>query len=342
MIARPRISLSDLSFCGEGLKRPECVLTHASGLRFVPDWTESGGVTVITPDGSPQRILSRDQRITLRPNGIALEPGGCFLLAHLGAEKGGLFRLSPDGAIEPLLTAIDGRTLPPSNFVLRQSDGRIWITVSTRKHPRSSAYRADVADGFIVVLENNEARVVADDLGYTNECLVSPDGGTLYVNETFARRTSAFDIRADATLGARRSVASYGEGCFPDGLAMDSEGALWVTSIVSNRVIRVAACGEQEIVLEDNDPTHLEWVERAYRAGEMGRPHLDTIKSRKLANISNLAFGGDDLSTAYLGCLLGCRIASFRSPVPGLAPPHWRYDLGPLASLTDRRVTAPQ
>ncbi len=326
MFAGPRIALSDLSFRGEGLKRPECVLTHTSGLLFVSDWSGTGGVTVIAPDGGQRRILSRDARSVLRPNGIALEPGGYFLLAHLGAEEGGLFRLSPDGAVEPLLTAVDGRTLPPCNFVLRQSDERIWMTVSTKRHPRSEAYRKDVADGFIVLLQNGKARVVADDLGYTNECLVSPDGGTLYVNETFARR----------------SVASYGESCFPDGLAMDSEGALWVTSIVSNRVIRVVPGGAQEIMLEDNDPAHLDWVEQAFQAGEMGRPHLDTIKSRMLGNISNLAFGGGDLSTAYLGCLLADRIASFRSPVPGLAPLHWQYDLGPLASLADRNFTAPQ
>ncbi len=342
MSAGPRISLAAITYRGEGLKRPECVLAHASGLLFVPDWTGNGGVTVIAPDGAQRRILSRDERTILRPNGIAFEPGGCFLLAHLGAEDGGLFRLSPDGAVEPLLTAIDGQTLPPSNFVLRESDERTWMTVSTRRRPRSEAYRNDVADGFIILLQDGRARVVADDLGYTNECLVSPDGSTLYVNETFARRTSVYDVRADGTLGPRRCVTRFGEGCFPDGLAMDSQGALWVTSIVSNRVIRVAPDGKQEIMLEDNDPAHLHWVEQAFQAGEMGRPHLDTIKSRRLGNISNLAFGGSDLSTAYLGCLLDDRIASFRSPVSGLAPPQWHYDLGPLARLTNRKTTAPQ
>ena len=336
------VPLSAISFQGDGLKRPECVLAHASGLLFVPDWTESGGVTVIAPDGGRRRILCRDSRYVLRPNGIALEPGGSFLLAHLGTEMGGLFRLSTEGAVTPLLTAIGGRKLPPSNFILRQNEERIWLTVSTTKRPRSHAYRMDVADGFVVLVQGGEARVVADGLGYTNECLVSPDGRVLYVNETFARRTSAFDIRADGTLGPGHSVASYGKGCFPDGLAMDSQGALWVTSIVSNRVIRVGLDGAQEIMLEDNDPAHLDWVEQAFQTGSMGRPHLDTIKSQRLGNISNLAFGGGDLSTAYLGCLLADRIACFRSPVPGLAPPHWQHDLGPLASLADRRVTASQ
>ena len=60
--------------------------------------------------------------------------------------------------------------------------------------PRADAYRGDVASGFVLLLDQDGARIVADDLGYTNECLVTPDGNTLYVNETFSRRLSAFDI----------------------------------------------------------------------------------------------------------------------------------------------------
>ena len=41
-------------------------------------------------------------------------------------------------------------------------------------------------------------------------------------------------------------------------------------------------------------------------------------------NLSSLAFGGPDLRTAYLGCLLGDSLATFRTPVAGLPPSHWR------------------
>ena len=64
---------------------------------------------------------------------------------------------------------------------------------------------------------------------------------------------------------------------------------------------------------------------RPYQASDMGRPHLDGIKSRRLRNISSLAFGGADLRTAYLGCLLGDSLATFRSPVAGTPPVHWNY-----------------
>jgi len=90
-------------------------------------------------------------------------------------------------------------------------------------------------------------------------------------------------------------------------------------------VIRVAPDGTQETILEDNDPAHLAWVEEAFQAGTMGRPHLDTVKSARLKSVSSLAFGGADLRTAYLGCLLGDSIAAFRVPVPGSPPVHWLY-----------------
>jgi sugar lactone lactonase YvrE len=323
------IDLDHLTFIASGLQRPECVLTHESGLLFAADWAGSGGVAVISPDGSVRRIEADRQ---VRPNGIALEPGGTFLLAELGPETGGVFRLHPDGAVAPVVTELDGRPLPPTNYVHQDAQGRLWITVSTRRTPRDLGYRADVDDGFIVLADARGVRLVADGLGYTNECLVAPDGDHLYVNETFTRRLSRFPIAADGTLGTKQVVASFGEGTYPDGLTFDAEGAVWITSIVSNRVIRITPDGRQEVILEDADPAHIAWTEQAYRADELGRPHLDKPAGRRLANISSLAFGGKDLRTAYLGCLLGDSIATFLSPVAGHPPVHWTHPLGALAA----------
>ncbi|SDB49222.1 SMP-30/gluconolactonase/LRE family protein [Bauldia litoralis] len=322
---------ADLAFLGQGLKRPECVLAHRSGLLLTSDWTGQGGVALTDPDGVVRRIEARDPPREMRPNGIALEPGGSVLMADLGAEEGGVFRLLADGGVEPVLVTVDGHPLPPTNFVHLDAAGRTWITVSTRKRPRDLGYRADVADGFVVLLDRSGARIVADGLGYTNECCVSPDGAWLYVNETFARRVSRFPIGAGNALGAREVVTTFGAGTYPDGLVFDGEGAIWITSIVSNRVIRVFPDGRQQVVLEDADAGHLAWTEAAFVAGELGRPHLDKAAGRRLRNISSLAFGGPDLRTIYLGCLLGESIATFANPVAGWQPPHWDVPLGDLA-----------
>ncbi len=321
--AEPRLSLADLRFVGAGLKRPECVLATARGDLFTADWR--GGVALTRPDGRQSLFTARlPHGRELRPNGIALRADGSFLVADLGEEAGGVFRLDRAGHIEPLLEDVDGIPLPPSNCVV-EDDKRLWLTVSTRHRPRALAYRGDVADGFIVVLDRHGARIVADGLGYTNEARPSPDGEWLYVNETFARRLTRFRIGPDASLSGRETVTTFEHGTFPDGLTFDAEGGIWITSIVSNRVIRVMADGSQALMLEDCDPAHLDWVEQAFLAGEMGRPHLDRAAGKVLKNISSLAFGGPDRRTAFLGCLLGDRIASFQSPVPGHPPRHWTY-----------------
>ncbi len=318
--------LSGIVHVGEALNRPECVLCTRAGHWYSADWR--GGVAHGLPDGSQRLVLApvRDGR-AMRPNGIALLPGGDFLLADLGETLGGVFRLSRDGELTTVVERIGGSDLPPTNFVTTDSEGRIWFTVSTRRVPRALGYRADCDDGFVAVHDERGTRIVADGLGYTNECVFDASGTTLFVNETFGRRTSRFDVRGDGSLGPRETVTEYGEGMFPDGLAVDERGGLWVTSIVSNRVVSVdPSSGEQTVWLEDAEPAHLADVELAYRQGTMGRPHLDGIRSRVLRNISSLAFGGTDLRTGYLGCLLGGRIAQVRMPVAGLAPVHWRVD----------------
>jgi sugar lactone lactonase YvrE len=323
-VPTPAIPLESVRFVGRGLNRPECVLATARGDLYAGDWR--GGVARIAPDGSHELYAGKlPGGRTPRPNGIALRRSGSFLLAELGETAGGVYELFPDGRVQPFLEAVDGVALPPTNFVGEDAAGRVWVTVSTRKSPRSLDYRPDCADGFIALVDARGARIVADGIGYTNEAIVSPDGRWLYVNETFGRRLSRFPIRPDGSLGVKEVVATFGHGVFPDGLTFDAENHVWITSVVSNRVIRVAPDGAQAVMLEDADPAHVEECEQAYRSGTMGRPHLDKTPSRVLRNVSSLAFGGPDLRTAYLGCLLGDAIAVFDSPVAGHPPPHWQY-----------------
>ncbi len=316
------IALDQVVTVGRELSRPECVLCTSDGLLHVADWR--GGVTLIAQDGSQRSVLAKGA-FTPKPNGIAILSEGGWLLAHLGDTDGGVYRLAPDGTLSPELLEVEGQPLPPTNYVHIDGRNRMWVTVSTRRQPRNLGYRADCDDGFIVLMNDTGARVVADGLGYTNECLVHPETGQLYVNETFARRLTRFEVEADGSLSNRTTVTEFGPGTFPDGLTFDAEGGVWITSIVSNRVIRVAPDGSQTIVVEDVVPEDLARVEAAFQAGEMGRPHLDRSFGRHLKNISSAAFGGTDLRTLYLGCLLGEEIVSFPAPIAGLRPFHWDW-----------------
>ena len=320
----PPLPLEALRLVGSGLVRPECVLANAARDLFTADWR--GGVAHLRPDCRQALYAGPGpDGLALKPNGIALLRDGSFLLTHLGNDDGGVFQLQRDGQVTPWLQQVDGVDLPPTNFVVEDAAGRFWVTVSTRLKPRALGYRRGCNDGFIVRVDARGAAIAADGLGYTNEVAVHPSGQWLYVNETFARRLSRFVLREDGSLGAKEVITEFGPGTFPDGLAFDEEGQAWVVSIVSNRLIRVAPDGRPTLWLEEADADHLAWVEAAFEAGTMGRPHLDGAPSRSLRNISSIAFAGADRRTAVLGCLLGDRLATLRLPAAGIAPTHWHF-----------------
>jgi hypothetical protein len=319
-----RIAVADLQFVGRDLARPECVVTTASGDVFVSD--RRGGITCLRPDGR-QTLLAGRAVDGFLPNGFALLPDRSFAVANIG-HLGGAWRLMPDGELIPEVIEANGMALPPTNFVhAEELDGelRLWVSVSTRHVPREHAFSREVADGYVVLKDRKGVRIVADGLGFTNETKVDPSGRWLYVNETIARRLSRFAIGARGELGPRETVAEFGAGTFPDGFEFDAEGGIWVASVVSNRLLRVAPDGSQTMILEDADPEAVARAERHYAENRLGRADIDAGRHRVLGNLSSVAFGGPDLKTVFLGSLFADRIATFRSPIAGTPPPHWRY-----------------
>lgn len=72
------------------------------------------------------------------------------------------------------------------------------------------------------------AHVVAEDLGFPNGSVVTPDGATLIVAESFGKCLTAFDVTADGALAHRRTWAAV--DFHPDGIALDAEGCIWAAS----------------------------------------------------------------------------------------------------------------
>ncbi|MDO9500550.1 SMP-30/gluconolactonase/LRE family protein [Falsiroseomonas sp.] len=324
----PLMQMQDVSFHGSGLVRPECVLVAPDGAVFAADFR--GGVAALAADGSHRLIRGETADLPegLKPNGIAFEPDGAFILAHLGNAEGGVFRLARDGQVTPLLREVDGVALPPTNYAVRDIAGRLWATVSTRLSPRHLDWTPRACTGFIVVQDDRGSRIVADGLGYTNECMPSPDGRFLYVNETYTQRLSRFPLAADGTLGPKQVVAEFGPGEYPDGLAFDEEGQVWVTAIVANRLLRVdPATGGVTRHLDAGVPEHIERIARGSAAGTLVPQDMAEAGGSPLANVSSLAFAGPGRREAWLGCLLADRI--MRTPIPfaGHPPPHWGWRL---------------
>lgn len=96
----------------------------------------------------------------------------------------------------------------------------------------------------ICVEPDGSARIVAQDMSFPNGSVITPDGKTLIVGETFGSRLTAFDILSDGSLDNRRIWADLPEGAVPDGICLDAENGIWSASPSSNECIRQVAGGQ--------------------------------------------------------------------------------------------------
>ena len=99
------------------------------------------------------------------------------------------------------------------------------------------------AGEIILVEANGQARVVCDDVMFPNGTVITPDGKTLIVGESFGGGLTAFDIEPDGSLSSKRQWAKI-EGAVADGICLDAEGGIWVASPVSAEVFRIHEGGE--------------------------------------------------------------------------------------------------
>lgn len=316
--------LKELDTFGGELNRPECVLVTADEVVYCSD--SRGGVMQLHPNGTQRWVGSTDIK-QLTPNGITLSDDGQMLFANMGPD-GGIWsvttELEPDvPSITPYLMEMNGAPIGPINFVLFAPDSSLWFSVlSSGHHLPLSPSRAD---GFIGRLKDGAVEVMADELISANEFRFDQSRGALYVNETFARRTTRFDLSTDGTLCNRQVFASYDRGSFPDGMALDIEGNLWVTCIVANQLLVITPRGETHTVYEDNNKQRMEAVEQALLSESLTRDLIYSDDGTNLQNPTSIAFGGQDLKTAYVGSLTGQSLRTFKAPVAGMPMHHWKF-----------------
>jgi sugar lactone lactonase YvrE len=95
----------------------------------------------------------------------------------------------------------------------------------------------------VLVTPEGNVRPVADDLAFPNGMAITPDGATLIVAESYANRLTAYDIGGDGDLSNRRAWAETPSD-HPDGICMDSEGAVWYADVGNQHCVRVREGGE--------------------------------------------------------------------------------------------------
>jgi sugar lactone lactonase YvrE len=128
---------------------------------------------------------------------------------------------------------------------------------------------------------------VADSMGTTNGIEVSPNGQTLYVNESAQRNVWAFTIAPDGSLSAKRLIRQFPDFGF-DGMRCDADGNLYITRYGKGTVVKMSPGGE---ILRE----------------------VPVLGARP----SNLCFGGPDGRTVYVTEVEHRRLAKFRVERPG-------------------------
>ncbi len=329
-----RVDRAAIRYVGRDLQRPECILAEPDGTLWSAD--ARGGVMRIAPDGTQTFVGQRGDDRFVRatdaherfmkgtlPNGLAFARNGDFLIANFGTDA--LEVMDREGRSRVLYDSIDGKPIGKVNFVLRDSHDRLWLTVSTRVNPWVDAVRPDLADGFVALADQRGLRVVADGFAFTNEVRLDAREAWLYVAETTGKRVSRLRVGPGGELSGREvyGPSSLGTG-FPDGIAFDAHGNLWCTMVMSDRLIAIAPEGDVLELLDDGDPAATAELERHFAAGTVTTDIMMRAKGSIAPWMASVTFGGTDLTTVYVGSLIGTRIAYFRSPVPGLPMVHWK------------------
>jgi sugar lactone lactonase YvrE len=137
---------------------------------------------------------------------------------------------------------------------LSKLSARMWneIVVDGRGNAYINGGGLDAPAGIIaVVTPQGSARQVADGIAFPNGMLVTPDNSMLIIAESHGKRLTAFDIAADGSLSNRRVWADLVDG-YPDGICMDSEGAVWYADVPNKHCVRVSQGGQvlQTVELE--------------------------------------------------------------------------------------------
>jgi sugar lactone lactonase YvrE len=209
----------------EGLTFPEAPRWRDGKLWF----SDFYSTRVLTVDLA--RKLETVVDVPQRPSGLGFRPDGTLLIVSMLDRR--LLRL--DGAATRGVADLSSLATGPCNDMVVDGQGRAYVgNFGFDRHrgepPRTACIARVDPDGRVTR--------AADDLSFPNGTVITPDGKTLIVAETLAHRLTAFEIGADGTLGQRRVFAAL-DGCFPDGICLDAEGAVWVADARSPRVLRV-------------------------------------------------------------------------------------------------------
>ena len=256
----------------------ECPRWHDGRLWVSDYWRHQ--VVAISPEGTTETVVE----VPGSPSGLGWLPDGTLLVVSMQDTK--LLRV--DNGATVVHADLSAHSGPQSNDMVIDATGRAYVsTIDVEAF-------ADMATTNLVRVDpDGSVSVAADGLLFPNGSVITSDGATLIVTESWGQRLTAFDLEPDGSLTNRRDWARFAPpqatgtpgqpgqwSCAPDGITLDAEGAVWVADAANKRAVRVREGGQ---ILEE------------LQAGD-----LDVIAC---------ALGGEDGHTLFL-----CTTPDFRLP----------------------------
>jgi sugar lactone lactonase YvrE len=165
-------------------------------------------------------------------------PDGRLLV--VSAREGLLLRREPDGSLATHADLREVSDPPAGNELVVDGRGNAYVNGGGFDLMAGEEF----APGIVaLVTPDGSARQVADGIAFPNGMLVTADGSTLIVAESYANRLTAFDIEDDGSLSNRRVWADLQDGV-PDGICLDAEGAVWYGDVPNKHCVRVREGGD--------------------------------------------------------------------------------------------------
>lgn len=244
-----------------------------------PVGTQDGGLFFTDTQGKPTRIFRLEPGGAVRAlagtqgmNGLAVDATGQLFGAEMYTKR--IVRLDASGNVVATVTAgTPEHPIVQPNDLLVDARGGIYFTDPGTFDPKSTG-----VPHVYYVRPTGELHLVTNQIPLPNGLTLTPDGRTLLVADTKGEEISAFDVRADGTAGPRRVFARLtgipaGQSSGADGMTVDSEGRVYVTSRIGIQVLSSAG------------------------------GHLGTIVAPRAA--ANVAFGGPDKQYLYIAARQG-------------------------------------
>jgi len=223
------------------------------GRLWFGDWAELA-VRSVAPDGTLRTEVAVGD---CRPSGMGWLADGSLL--YVAMERREVRRVAPDGSVS-VHADLSGLSTWLWNDMVVDRDGRAYVgefgfdfngEMDRRGLPSVIAEHPTAK--LACVQPDGRVSLAAADMHFPNGSVVTPDGRTLIVAETLARRLAAFDIGPDGALSNRRTWAGLGERT-PDGICLDAEGAVWFANPGGTDCARVAEGGEVLEVIDTGQP----------------------------------------------------------------------------------------